>query len=90
MERADFLSGLSAASLWVKEKLSFAPDWMVDPALIAAALLVALILYSLVVAILRRLVSPRRVGAGLTEVGSRRTLRSGRPAAGRWPPAASR
>jgi small-conductance mechanosensitive channel len=61
MERADFLSGFSAAFLWVKEKLSFAPDWMVDVALIAAALLVALILYSLVVAILRRLVSPRRV-----------------------------
>ena len=61
MERADFLSGFSAAFLWVKEKLSFAPDWMVDVALIAAALLVALILYSLVVVILRRLVSPRRV-----------------------------
>jgi small-conductance mechanosensitive channel len=61
MKIEDFLSGFSAAFLWVKEKLSFAPDWMADPALIAAALLVALILHSLVVAILRRLVSPRRV-----------------------------
>jgi small-conductance mechanosensitive channel len=61
MDGSDFFSEISAALLRIKENLNWAPDWMVGPALIAAALVVALILHSLVVAILRRVVSSQRI-----------------------------
>jgi small-conductance mechanosensitive channel len=61
MNTSDFLEKISAALLWLKEKTSWAPDWMVALAIIVAALVLALILHSLLVAILRRVVSPQRV-----------------------------
>lgn len=61
MDTSNLISAISAAVVWVKEQLSWAPDWMVGPGLIAAALIVALILHSLVVAIVRALISPQRV-----------------------------
>jgi small-conductance mechanosensitive channel len=61
MDISDFFSSISAAVQKAKVTLSWMPDWLVAPALILAALILALIVHSLVVAIARRVVSPRRV-----------------------------
>jgi small-conductance mechanosensitive channel len=61
MNMSDFLAGMSATLSWLKENMSWAPDWMVAMVIIAAALVLALILHSLLVAVFRRIVSPQRV-----------------------------
>jgi len=65
MNMSDFLSKMSAALSWLKENTSWAPDWMVALAIIAAALVLALILHALLVAIFRRIMSPQRTFLGL-------------------------
>ena len=61
MDNANLAARTSAVFSSVKEELSWLPDWMLGPAVIAVALVIALILHSLAVVMVRALVSPRRI-----------------------------
>jgi small-conductance mechanosensitive channel len=65
MDSSQLLANLSALFQGIQDKLTWLPSWFFGPALVGLALVVALILHSILVAIIRRMVGPRRMFLGL-------------------------
>src|SRR5215467_11192111 len=65
MDSSQLFSTISDAFLRVKDDLNWAlnwaPDWAIGPALILVALMAAFAVHSLAIAIIRRLITKRRV-----------------------------